>query len=326
MDDKIEIFTFRLMNKSDKEPIKFHTDFLNEIFDKLKKELPEYINSFSPSKLDTKTVKIGTVDKMSDSDELIKETLFKFSKKFYRLEGIFILGKDADKVFNFTKATDDKENAGKKNQGVNIDTPHYFQILFKENEKQGFLVFERTLNKTCKGVFTKILQQFLNEKYGTIKLETENFIEQTLYDNYLKKGHYNSVTFTKKGISGDNTKSENLEKYIEKGSYKLETKLIPEGDFIESFKQRVVDSLENKDYFFTIPELNELGYDGDHTTLKINSKFGGKSRTIDLSNVAKVRPVYNLDKVDKGSDGYSDFESIRKEVNEFLYDLNIGLY
>ena len=299
----------------------FDSNTLEELFNYLKMNMPNKINQSPPTKKDKKTFKLDTqIDKKTDKIE----TIFKSSSKNKRFDGILIVGSDADKILKFTSADKDKKDSGEKAKGLNIDRNYYFQILFIEGSDKGFIILEKN-QKTCKKDFSNMFEKIINQKYDGIKLKVNQFIEKEFYKNYLRKGKYNSITCARKGIK--NNTSEGILNLIDQGDYKIETKLSTDGDLTDNFKQQVMNAIDNKKYFFEIPEFNDLNYNEENdSVLIINSEYNNKSRTIDLSNVSKVKPLYDLDDVLENPDGNSNFESIRKKVNDLLRELNIGLY
>lgn len=318
---KIEIYTFNICNKLDKNiKVMFENETLNEVFNFLKLNLANSINEFPPNK-DKKTFKIDT---FVDEKTKKKKSYFKSSTENKRLDGIFVVGSDADKILKFTSADKDKKESGQKKKGLNIDRNHYFQILFIEGTDTGFLVLEKN-QKSCKKEFCDILDNTLNKLYAGMQFVPKQFIEREFYMNYLKLGTYNSITCVRKGVKTKN--SDGILNIINEGDYKIETKLTTSGDLTERFKTQVANAFANKEYFFEIPEFDDLNYTEENNSyLIINSEFNNKSRTIDLSDVSKVKPVYDVDDVKENPDNSSNFESIRIKVNELLTELDIHLY
>jgi len=317
---KIEIYTFNIVNKKNDEiKINFDSNTLGELFDYLKVNLQNKINQYPPTEKDKKTFKLAS--QIVDGKQ---ETLFKYSSTNKRFDGILTVGSDADKILKFTSADKHKKDSGSKAKGVNIDRNHYFQILFIEGSDTGFLVLEKN-QKSCKNDFSKIFENIINQKHSDVKLKINQYIEKEFYENYLRKGKYNSIKCVRKGVKNQN--SEGLINLINQGSYKIETKLTADNDLTERFKQKVINALNENEYFFEIPEFKELNYKEENDSyLVINSEYNNKSRTIDLSDVSKVKPIYDLDNVEENADGSSNFDSIRKNTNELLKELNISLY
>ena len=321
MTAKVEIFTFSIINKSNNDvKIKFEGETLKEIFKYLKKNIPNKVNQFPPGN-DKKTYKIDTyIDEKSKE----QKSYFEFSEPNNRLEGVFVVGRDADKVLKFTSADKHKKESGQKEKGVNIDNNHYFQILFIEGSDSGFIVLEKN-QKSCKKEFGDILEFILNQLYSGVQLSLKQFIEREFYMNYLKDGSYNSITCVRKGVKTEN--NDGILNIINQGTYKIETKLTTSGDIKDQIKNSIVNAFEDRKNFIEIPEFIDLNYTTDNGSyLIINSEYNGKSRTIDLSDVLKVRPIYDLDDVKENSDGNSNFKSIRNKVNELLTELDINIY
>lgn len=99
------------------------------------------------------------------------------------------------------------------------------------------------------------------------------------------------------------------------------------GDLTTRVKTKIVNAFENRRNFIEIPEFEELNFNQKNGSyLIINSNYNGKSRTIDLSDVLKVKPVYDLDDVKENLDGNSNFSSIKNKVNDLLTELDIHIY
>jgi hypothetical protein len=317
---KIEIYTFNIVNrKNDEVKVNFDSNTLGELFDYLKMNLQNKINQFPPTKKERKTFKLA-----SQTVNGKKETFFNYSSTNKRFDGILTVGSDADKILKFTSADKHKKDSGTKAKGLNIDRNYYFQILFIEGSDTGFLVLEKN-QKSCKNDFCKVLETIINQKISDVKLKVNQYIEQQFYENYLRKGKYNSIKCVRKGVKNQN--SDGIINLINQGNYKIETKLTADGDLTDRFKQNVLNALNDKKYFFEIPEFKNLNYSEENDSyLIINSEYNNKSRTIDLSNVAKVKPLYDLDDVEENPDGSSKFNSIRMKTNELLKELDINLY
>lgn len=315
--EKVEIHTFELIDKMGKFPLKFEKEITKQLLDIFGKRFIQHIDLFPPQQLDNKTVKI---------DNEKGKSLWKVSSSTNRITGILIVGKDSDKVLKFTKVDRLKTSGGKKEKGINIDKPYFFQLIFPENKKTGFIFLQKHGIEGCKNVFVKLMQTLLNKEYGTLKLTTQKFIEQELFRNYLSKGNYNEIIFTRKGIPTD-ILDNYVGDYENRGSYNLETKISANSDtdFSQKFKGQIIKLLDEEESFFEISELPKHGFDKDSSFVKINSTFGGKARTIDLSNSMKIQPVYELDDVELNDDGFCDFESITDKVTKLIKEINIDI-
>lgn len=316
-EEKVEIYNFSLENKNSGK-IKFEGKFLNELFDLFSKDFMNFVDTFPPTKLKNKTVKI-------EKDEQGK-SVWKYSKKTKRLRGILIVGKDSDKVLKFTKLDKLKSSGGKKGKGLNIDKPYFFELIFLENKTKGFLILQNTDNTSCKKVLEKLIQEQLKQKYGNLTFTTSRFIEEEIFKNYLQKGNYNEVTFIRNRIP-DDVLQDYLGDYHQDGIYSLSTKIKAEGesDFASGLKNKIFESFEEGKSFFEIPELKEAGFEETSSYIKVNSTFDGKTRTIDLSDTLRIRPQYPLSEVAENEEGFAEFESIGIRVTELLRELDVDI-
>lgn len=316
-EEKVEIYNFFLEDKNTGK-VKFEGQFLDELFKLFSQDFMNFIDTFPPSKLKDQTVKI-------EKDEE-GNSAWGSSKKTKRVRGILIVGKDSDKVLKFTKVDKLKSSGGKKGKGLNIDKPYYFELIFLENKTKGFLVLQNTDNTSCKKILVKLIQEQLNQKYGTLNFITSKFIEEEIFRNYLQKGDYNEITFIRNKIPED-VLQDYLGDYQQEGVYSLSTKIKAEGDsdFGSGLKNRIFGSFEEGKSFFEIPELSNVGFEESTSYIKVNSTYNGKTRTIDLSDTMKIRPQYPLGEVAENEDGFAEFESLGSRVTELLRELDVDI-
>jgi len=317
-EEKVEVYTFQFVNKTNNQKIKFEGEFLDDIFKVFSRRFNNYIDTFPPNKIKNQTVKIE-----KDTD---LNSQWKFSSQTKRIKGILVLGKDSDKVLNFTRVDKDKTSEGKKERGINIDKPYYFEIIFSENKTRGFLILQKTDNTSCKRVMVKLIQSQINEIYEKINFKVERFIEKQIFENYLKEGRYNEITFIRNYIPND-LLQDYLGDYQEDGKFSLSTKIKAEEDtdFATKIKNKIFESFEEKRTFFAIPELEEVGFNQNDSYIKVSSTYNGKTRTIDLSDTMKVKPLYPIGDVKRNEDGFAEFESLGEKVSELLLELDIDI-
>lgn len=317
-EEKIEIYTFNFIQKKKDDKLKFEGAFLKEIFELFSVKFSNHIDEFPPSKLKNQTVKIE-----KDSND---KSYWRYNSKSHRLRGVLVIGKDADKVLKFTKLDKKKTSGGKKGKGVNIDKPYYFEMIFVENKSKGFLFLQKTDNTSCKAVIEKLIQSQLDERYETIKLQLNRFIQSDIFEDFLKKGEYNDITFVRNSIPKD-VLQDYLGDYQEDGEFTLTTKIKAEGNtsFAKRIKDKIYDSFKDNKTFFESPELDNAGFKENSSYIKVNSTYKGKTITIDLSDTMKVKPVYPLSQVAITEDGYAEFESLSKKVQELIVALDIDI-
>lgn len=317
-EEKIEIYTFNFIQKNNGDSIKFEGLFLKEIFELFSIKFANYIDEFPPNKLKNQTVKI--------EKDINNRSFWRHSSRTHRIKGILIIGKDSDKVLKFTKLDKKKTSGGKKGKGINIDKPYYFEMIFVENKSKGFLFLQKTDNTSCKSVIEKLIQSQLDDKYETIKLKLNRFLQNKIFEDYLQKGNYNDITFVRNSIPKD-VLQDYLGDYQKDGKFTLTTKIKAEDntEFTIKLKNKIFDSFKENRTFFEIPQLEDMGFDERSSYIKVTSTYKGKTITIDLSDTMKVKPVYPLSQVALTEDGFAEFESLSKKVQELIVALDIDI-
>jgi hypothetical protein len=317
---KLEVYTFIAHpNRKPNEKVLLEDVYSKDLFEILKKDFADYVDTFPPDKIEKKTTKIEKVNK-----DGITKSIFKNHDTLRYISGKIKIGDDDGKEQDVVENNKDKTHLYTKKKGQSVERPYFFMIIVPLNMKCGFIVIEREGKHSAKKVFEILLKKFISEKLSGLNLKITNYVEPEIIKEFLEKGAYNSIILSQKIVSND--KSEQyLGTYIEGSKYKVELSITPlEGSNIPIItKNKILKNLEKNNGFFEGKEFKEIGFNED-ANLKVVSTYNGNTRTIDLEDTFKIRPYYNIN-VDNDLKGFSNFNSINEEAIKLLrsFDINI---
>lgn len=317
---KLEVYTFIAHpNRKPTENLILEDVFGNDLYVKLKKGFPNFVDTFPPSQIDGKTAKIEKI--LIDSNV---KSIFKFNDSLRYITGKIMIGDDDGKEQDVVENNKEKTVLYTKKKGQSVERPYYFMIILPLGLKYGFIVLEREGKHSAKGVFDKLFKKFIHENLSGLNCKISNFVESEIIKQYLEFGDYNSITLSQKIVSSDKAE-QYLGTYIDGSKYKVELRIIPlENSIIPSdTKKKILKSLEKNDGFFEGTEFKDIGFD-DNANVKVVATIDGNTRTIDLEDTFKVRPYYIIE-VSNNSKGFSDFKDIDKEAKKLVRSFGLNI-
>lgn len=318
---KLEIYTFHIHEKKKEEVIPLLENVNGiDLYTSLVNEFPDFVNTFPPDFLDRRTCKI---EKIKVSGRKSKLTFISDNTSRY-IAGKICLGEDDSKEQEVVATDKDKKTLFTKKKGQSIERPFFFMIILPLDKKFGFLVLEREGKHSLKSAISTLIQHFVRQKFSTLNVKIENFVENKMIKEYLLNGEYNSITLTRFFLAKEKSQ-QYLGEFQNSGKYKVEIKITPQERTIIPIqtKRKIVSNIENKTGFFTFKEFEEIGFD-QNTNIKVVSTYNGNTRTIDLEDTFKVRPYYLIN-VKLNAKGFSDFDSIKKEAIKLIRELNLNI-
>nr|WP_294779113.1 hypothetical protein [uncultured Flavobacterium sp.] len=317
---KLEVYTFIAHpNRKPDESQILEDVYGNDLYVKLKNEFANFVDTFPPMLIDGKTSKIEKVEIEGET-----KSIFKHNDTSRYINGKIMIGDDDGKEQDVVQNNRDKTVMYTKRKGQSVERPYYFMIIIPLGLKYGFIVLEREGKHSAKGVFEKLLKNFIHGKLSGLNCKVSNFVESEIITEYLQNGDYNSITLSQKIVSSDRAE-QYLGTYIDGSKYKIELKIIPlENSLIPvNTKKKILKSLEENNSFFEGNEFKRIGFD-DNANVKVVATKDGNTRTIDLEDTFKIRPYYIINVADN-SKGFSEFKDINKEAKKLIkgFGLNI---
>ncbi len=313
---KIEIYTLQLNDKKSGSKIKFEKNIAENLYKAIFQKFPKYIMEAPPKDTYGDIIKIYSIEKKSQ---------WKGQSTYGRINGVIVVGRDRDKELTFTNSDKLKTDAGKKKKGLSVDKRHYFDIIMPVGKSTAYLVLEKTDGKSYKKHIFSLLRKFIPSVQPGLKVNFEKFIEKDLILNFLGNGEYSKLEFIRKEVPSDSM-TRYLGDYKNKGKYTLKTAIISEDetDFPDELKNEIVNAVENKQTYFTLPQLKKMGFEEGETSLRVSSSYDGSTRTIDLSNTMRIQPTYDIE-LKTEDDGFVKYEDMIIKVTKLLQSLDLDI-
>lgn len=313
---KVEIYTLRINDKKTDGKIVFEEELQGKIFQATFKKFPRFILDAPPKDTFGDLLKVYAKNNKSE---------WNGNSSYGRVNGTIVVGRDRDKELSFTNSDKGKTDGGKKKKGLSVDKRHYFDLIIPVDKSFAYLILEKTDGKTYKKHIFSLLKKFIVKTQPGLKVTFEKFIEKDLVLNFLGDGEYSKIEFERKEVASDKM-TRYLGDYKNKGKYTVKTAIISEDetDFPDELKEKLVNAVENKQTFFTLPQLEKLGFEEGKTKMKVTSEFDGNKRIIDISDTMKIQPTYII-KLEAEDDGFVDYLKMRKKVTELIKSLNLDI-
>ncbi len=195
--------------------------------------------------------------------------------------------------------------------------PLYFLVYTPKDESRAVLVLQRYGVVAMLTILKHSLIQFAAEKYD-LKVKIEPLTPIEVIREYIRKGSVEEITLRRTDIPHD--ESERLRAGGLKNNPKTITVKLTGSGLIEH--AMLYRWLDNEKAVFVVPQLAEVGLDGEHrTTVKIN--VNGTIREIDFSDTGKIRPyidIHDEELLEKDS-GHPIFEQINRIAKRYAQDI-----
>lgn len=318
---KLEVYTFIAHpNRKPNEKILLEDVYGNDLYDKLKNKFANFVDTFPPQQMDSKTSKI---EKKEIENQI--NSIFKSNDSLRYISGKIMIGDDDGKEQDVVENNKDKTVLYTKKKGQSVERPYFFMVIIPLGLKYGYIILEREGKHSAKSVFERLFKKFIHENLSGLNTKITNFVESEIIKEYLENGQYNSIILSQKIVSSDKAE-QYLGTYIDGSKYKVEMRIVPlENSAIPiGTKQKILKNLENNEGFFESNDFKKIGFD-DNTNVKVIATKDGNTRTIDLDDTFKIRPYYNIE-VPDNSKGFSEFKEINKEAKKLIRSFGLNIF
>jgi hypothetical protein len=198
------------------------------------------------------------------------------------------------------------------------ETPFYYLLHAPLNKKRGLLFIQGLGSKTISELFKWRLKSYFRDQYKGHTLNIEYYISKRAVRQFLASNEVKSLVLRRYLLPADI--ADQVDGY-NRDDFKVELIIAnKKGNlFTESKITRFVNDQNTK--FFTMPALDDLGFDGNHETL-LQVKNGDSTRLINLNDIYSFKPQYFVDNtVQRDADYNPIFESIDAYAQNFLVEL-----
>lgn len=208
--------------------------------------------------------------------------------------------------------------------------PFYFLIALPVNRDQGIVLLQGFKQYGIKTIFSDTLNNYFLFENPEYKIEFNNLVDEKLLKLLLDKGFTSKIRYIKfkqpvnledaYDTNGDHEEIPN-ELHAELSVYSGSN--IAFSKIMRSMKNQLPYKKSNEgDSLSKLIEFTDFEYDN----VKIEIKINGKNRTIDLSNLEKLRPIMDItDEVLRENSEHPKFDSINQIAIDLFRDLAEGL-
>ena len=192
--------------------------------------------------------------------------------------------------------------------------PFYFMANLPRQQDEGILILQRTSQYGIRTVFLQDLAKHIKEIDATKHIEINPLVPADLLSQYLKDGRLTKVRLIRFMLPSDMAVAYDSGGHREEFGY-VEYSINARRNQTLPFVGRMLDVIAHNREINQMTELQ--GYDYD--TVKVELELGGSRRTLDLSNINKLRAHYDIsDDVDVGANGHPIFASIDKAAHDLM--------
>jgi len=203
--------------------------------------------------------------------------------------------------------------------------PFYFLIFIPNGRDEGIIILERFGHKGVRRTFLNNFGKYFSQSNPNFRIEINPLVTKKLIDYYLNHGGLKKIRFIKFGMCKDFEDAVDLQDHKESEGYLELTAHAPRGlNKYLPFKKRIQEVVDRKRGVNNIIELKEYNFEYDK--VKIEVEINKKSRTIDLSDLYKIRAYYDItDTVKMAENGHPIFKSIDEIAHDLLDDLGVAI-
>lgn len=194
--------------------------------------------------------------------------------------------------------------------------PFYFLVYIPQQQDEAVLMLFRRAQRGIRTILLQDFQTYFNPLYPNTALEINPLVPQSIIDE-LSRGRITKIRLIKYVIPTDIADALNSGGHLETpGTLEMSVRAGRNGSW--PVLGNVRDVLEGRRGASRFLELDGFEYDN----AKVEFDIGGKTRTVDLSDIMKLRSLVDISNdVTVGQDGHPVFNSVDVIANNLLRDV-----
>ncbi|EQB3099723.1 hypothetical protein [Clostridium botulinum] len=161
--------------------------------------------------------------------------------------------------------------------------PFFFYLCVSTSEtNRGILLLETKGIYGVKTIFYKCFQEYLNTNYKDIKLSIRTITPITYVDKYLRHGILQKIRFIRYNVPHDTLRQLGMNNGTEQvyDEYIIHKPL----GFLDERRLTIRECILGQSSINNVIEIDGFEYEN----IKLEFKFGGKNKTINLSNIENI--------------------------------------
>jgi hypothetical protein len=195
--------------------------------------------------------------------------------------------------------------------------PFYFLVEIPKDSDHGIILLQRFKQYGMRRILMESLRAHFSVNYPDLKIYVAPLIPGSMVKRYLTEGRITKVRFVSHTITSDIADAYDSGTGRQEGG-QLELVLRAKRDGWLPLRGRLRAFLDKKRKLSNFVELEDFKYDD----VKIEVELNRNRRTVDLSNLQKIRAYIDVsDQIKIMPNGHPSFESIDYVAKELLNDL-----
>lgn len=196
--------------------------------------------------------------------------------------------------------------------------PFYFLIEIPKKFDEGIIMLQRFKQYGIRKILLDRFNRFFNSLHPNFAIEINPLIPEGLVTQYLDEGRITKIRFIKFSIPEDLADFYNAQDHLEKEGY-TELVICARRNRSIPILSPIREYLEKKRKLKGVIEIQGFKYDN----VKIEVEIGKNHRTIDLGNLDRIRPYFDItDEVRVSESGHPSFDSINNIAKSLLKDFS----
>ena len=199
--------------------------------------------------------------------------------------------------------------------------PFYFLANIPAQRDEGLLILQRRAQYGIRTVLLQDFRKYFEMLSPQMLIEINPIIPQGFIDQYLRDGRIKKVRFVRFEIPSDITDAYEGGGHTEVPGY-AELAISAGRDQSLPLLGRIQDVLDGRRSVNDLIELHEFDYD----TVKVEMEFAGSRKTVDLSNVMKLRAYVDItSELEVGLDGHPVLASVDRIATDLMNSVLVTL-
>lgn len=195
--------------------------------------------------------------------------------------------------------------------------PFYFQYYIPNNSDEGILLLQKFGHFGITGVIRNAVARRFDRSYTTHFIEINSLIPEEVIDEFLAGGRLAELRLIRYTLPTDIANA--LGRAHEEEECQVELSIKAKRDISLRIRDRAHEALHGRRRVSEIVEVAGFEY----SDAKLVIEIGGQQRTLNLADLSKLRPTYNIsDEIELGEDGHPTFESLCEAGDNLIGQLS----
>ena len=222
------------------------------------------------------------------------------------------------------------DKIGNKKATKNTDDldvkPFYFLLWIPKESSIGILITQKIGMFGVSSLLKTSFKKFFQDRFPSNLVEFSTYMSKETTQKFIDDGEIKQVILKRMDLPSDISDRFGLA-FDADDVESIELKITARKNSFLQIKDKAKEFIDNPNgKLFTIEELPKLGFDGNHHSL-IKIKLGRRQQTIDLSEVGKVQPLFDVDGlITRHPSGHPVFESIDDVTLNLIQDLKDEIF